>query len=136
MAGLLAGAQISIALIDDEESVVKYLRKRLERRGYHVDGYTDPEAALEDMVSGRIHWNAVIVDYMMPGIKGTALAQRMKKLQPYLCVIMITGLVDREALELRQDGQIDNILIKPVNFEELVAAIDKGYRRQLDMIEY
>lgn len=76
------------------------------------------------------------MDYMMPGIKGTALAQRMKKLQPYLCVIMITGLVDREALELRQDGQIDNILIKPVNFEELVAAIDKGYRRQLDMIEY
>ena len=136
MAGLLAGAQISIALIDDEESVVKYLRKRLERRGYHVDGYTDPEEALEDMVNGRIHWNAVIVDYMMPGIKGTALAQRMKKLQPYLCVIMITGLVDREALELRQDGQIDNILIKPVNFEELVAAIDKGYRRQLDMIEY
>ena len=128
--------QISIALIDDEESVVKYLRKRLERRGYHVDGYTDPEEALEDMVNGRIHWNAVIVDYMMPGIKGTALAQRMKKLQPYLCVIMITGLVDREALELRQDGQIDNILIKPVNFEELVAAIDKGYRRQLDMIEY
>ena len=99
-------------------------------------GYTDPEEALEDMVNGRIHWNAVIVDYMMPGIKGTALAQRMKKLQPYLCVIMITGLVDREALELRQDGQIDNILIKPVNFEELVAAIDKGYRRQLDMIEY
>ena len=128
--------QISIALIDDEESVVKYLRKRLERWGYHVDGYTDPEEALEDMVNGRIHWNAVIVDYMMPGIKGTALAQRMKKLQPYLCVIMITGLVDREALELRQDGQIDNILIKPVNFEELVAAIDKGYRRQLDMIEY
>ena len=101
-----------------------------------VEAYTDPEAAREDMVSGRIHWNAVIVDYMMPGIKGTALAQRMKKLQPYLCVIMITGLVDREALELRQDGQIDNILIKPVNFEELVAAIDKGYRRQLDMIEY
>lgn len=51
-------------------------------------------------------------------------------------MIMITGLVDREALELRQDGQIDNILIKPVNFEELVAAIDKGYHRQLDMIEY
>lgn len=35
-----------------------------------MDGYTDPEEALEDMVNGRIHWNAVIVDYMMPGIKG------------------------------------------------------------------
>ena len=113
---------------------MKYLRKRAWNGGGTMWTATDPEEGAEDMVNGRIHWNAVIVDYMMPGIKGTALAQRMKPAPP-LCVIMITGLVDREALELRQDGQIDNILIKPVNFEELVAAIDKGYQ-QLDMIEY
>ena len=49
---------------------------------------------------------------------------------------MITGLVDREALKLRQEGVVDNILIKPVNFDELVTVIDKGCRKQLDMIEY
>ena len=68
-----------------------------------MDGYTDPQEALDAMVSGSSDWNVVIVDYMMPGLKGTALAKRMKKLQPYLCIIMITGLVDREALKLRQD---------------------------------
>ena len=128
--------EISIALIDDEESVVKYLSKRLLRSGYRVDGYTDPQEALDAMVSGSSDWNVVIVDYMMPGLKGTALAKRMKKLQPYLCIIMITGLVDREALKLRQEGVVDNILIKPVNFDELVTVIDKGCRKQLDMIEY
>ncbi len=128
--------EVSIALIDDEESVVKYLNKRLLRSGYRVDGYTDPQEALDAMVSGSSDWNVVIVDYMMPGLKGTALAKRMKKLQPYLCIIMITGLVDREALKLRQEGVVDNILIKPVNFDELVTVIDKGCRKQLDMIEY
>lgn len=128
--------EVSIAVIDDEESVVKYLSKRLQRNGYRVDGYTDPQEALDAMVSGSSDWNVAIVDYMMPGLKGTALAKRMKKLQPYLCIVMITGLVDREALKLRQEGVVDNILIKPVNFDELAAAIDKGCRKQLGMIEY
>ncbi len=80
-----------ILLIDDEERVVKYLKKRLERKGYHVDGYTKPEEALNEIISRPDRWNVVIMDHMMPQYKGTVLAQRIKKLKPSMGMIMITG---------------------------------------------
>lgn len=59
---------------------MKYLRKRLlEQQGYRVDSYTDPEAALEGMVSSPdSHWNAVIVvNFADARDQENGLAQRM-----------------------------------------------------------
>ncbi|MCC8027812.1 MAG: response regulator [Clostridium sp.] len=118
-----------ILLIDDEERVVKYLKKRLERKGYHVDGYTKPEEALNEIISRPDRWNVVIMDHMMPQYKGTVLAQRIKKLKPSMGMIMITGLVEKDALEMRQEKILDSILIKPVDFDELLAAIERSVPR-------
>lgn len=117
--------EISILLVDDEERVVKYMAKRLERKGYRVDGYTDPKKALEALEENPNLWNVAVVDYMMPQFKGTALAQRIKIQRPDIGIIMITGLVESDALQMQQRGIISSILIKPVNFEELTMAIEQ-----------
>lgn len=131
-----AAPQVNVLLVDDEERVVKYLKKRLERKGYHVDGYTRPEEALNAVKDQPDRWNVVVMDNMMPQYKGTALAQRIKKLRPSMGIIMITGLIEKEALEMRQEKILDSILIKPVDFEEMLAAIERSasgsaVRRQL-----
>lgn len=122
--------KLSLVLIDDEERVVRYLTKRLERKGYRVDGYTDPANAIRDMESSPGRWNVAVIDYMMPQFKGTALAQRMKIRQPGMGIIMITGLVETSALQMWKDGVIECILVKPVNFDELFRAIDQAASRQ------
>lgn len=117
---------ISLLLVDDEERVVKYLSKRLERRGFQVEGCTGPEEALAVLENNPGRFQVMVVDYMMPGYKGTVLAGRVKRLQPCLGIVMITGLVEADALQMNQDGVIAAILRKPVNFEELVEAISQA----------
>ncbi len=114
---------VSVLLIDDDERVVKYYKKRLSRRGYCVDGYTDPGEALKALEEQPGRWNVAIVDYMMPQLKGTVLAQRIRLNQPEIGIIMITGLVESAALHMYQRGVVDKILVKPVKFEELSAEI-------------
>lgn len=117
---------ISLILVDDEERVVKYLSKRLERRGFQVEGYTSPAEALAVLENSPGRFQVMVVDYMMPGYKGTVLAGRVKRRQPYLGIVMITGLVEADALQLNQDGVIDAILRKPVDFEQLVEAVGQA----------
>ncbi|MEG1145117.1 MAG: ATP-binding protein [Clostridium sp.] len=115
---------ISLLLVDDDSHVLGYLKKRLTHKGYRVDAYTDPQKAMDAMKQQPNRWDAAVLDYMMPLYKGTTLAQHMKKLHPTVGIIMITGMVERDALQLKLDGIIDHIIIKPVKFEELLTSID------------
>lgn len=117
---------ISVLLVDDEDRIIRYMKKRLERKGYRVDGYVNPMEALDAIVQNPERWNVAVVDYMMPQLKGTTLAQRMKIQKPDMGIVMITGLVESDALQMRQAGVVGEILLKPVNFDELTAAIEKA----------
>ena len=117
---------ISMLLVDDEERIIRYMKKRLERKGYRVDGYVNPMEALDAIVQNPERWNVAVVDYMMPQLKGTTLAQRMKIQKPDMGIVMVTGLMESDALQMRQAGVIDEILLKPVNFDELTAAIERA----------
>ena len=110
--------------------MVKYFKKRLEKRGYCVDGYTDPEEALKVLEEQPGRFHVAIVDYMMPQLKGTVLAQRIRMSQPAMGIIMITGLVESAALHMYQKGVVDKILVKPVSFEELSEEIARLAFRQ------
>ena len=122
--------EVSVLLVDDEERVVKYFKKRLTKRGYCVDGYTDPEEALKALEEQPCRFHVAIVDYMMPQLKGTVLAQRIRMNQPGMGIIMITGLVESAALHMYQKGVVDKILVKPVSFEELSDEIARLAFRQ------
>lgn len=117
---------ISLLLVDDDERIIRYMKKRLERKGYRVDGYVNPMEALDAIVQNPERWNVAVVDYMMPQLKGTTLAQRMKIQKPDMGIVMVTGLVESDALQMRQAGVVDEILLKPVKFDELTAAIERA----------
>lgn len=114
----------SLLLVDDEEPVARYLARRLERKGYQVEGYSDPGAALEAVERNPGKWQGAIVDYMMPSCKGTVLARRMRLLQPDMGIILITGFLESEAVQMWKEGGLDRIVVKPVDFGELLEAVE------------
>ncbi|WP_312645690.1 ATP-binding protein [Hydrogenoanaerobacterium sp.] len=116
---------IHLLLVDDEIKVVNYLKKRLKRYGYQVYAYTDAEEALAAFNQSPDKWDLLIVDYTMPKYKGTVLVQRMKKVCPSLPVILITGLVEKDAIQMKQAKLLDQILIKPLEFDELLQSINQ-----------
>lgn len=117
--------QFSLLVVDDEVRVAKYLKKRLSHEGHTVEIYSDPEMALADFAYAPNSWDLLIVDYTMPKYKGTELAQRMKAINPALLVVLITGLVERDALEMQQTKIIDEIVAKPLDFAKLLSVVTR-----------
>ena len=49
----------------------------------------------------------------------------MRSENPALSVILMTGLVERDAVQMQQEGLIDEIFLKPLDYSKLVAKIDE-----------
>ena len=125
------GAQQPILLVDDEERVARYLKRRLTRSGYQVDMFTDAQEALDAFLRTPNRWRLALVDGTMPKYKGTALIQRMLSENPNLAAILMTGLVERDAVQMQQEGLIDELFLKPLDYAKLTEKI-----RELLAVEY
>jgi two-component system NtrC family response regulator len=122
---------IKVLLIDDEETLLEYLSKRLLREGFTVkatfSGTEAVEAAADD------YFDVAVVDLKMPGMDGVETQKRLKKLQPYLQCIVLTGhgSVDSALESGHQDAF--KYLLKPVDYENLVDTIREAYSKKLEI---
>ncbi len=110
-----------LLLLDDEESLIKWLSYALEMRGYAVLATTEYEAALTKIKNEQ--FDCVISDIRMPGIDGFEFLRRVRKIYPHLPVIFITAYGSMEsAINAIRDRASDYIL-KPFSIDELVMRI-------------
>jgi len=122
---------IRVLLIDDEEILVKYLSKRLEREGFAVKAVFSGEQGLE--AAAHEDFDVVVVDLKMPGMDGIEMQQELKKIKPLVQVIVLTGhgAIDT-ALESGKQGAF-SYLIKPTEYSELVKTIKDAYGKKLEL---
>ncbi len=106
-----------ILVVDDEIAIGNLLRKFLGSKGFEVHLAIDGEAAIAAVKELRPH--IVFLDIMMPGMGGLEALKEIKRIDPGVGVIMVTGVSDEElakrAIEL---GAFDYIT-KPVDFDHL-----------------
>jgi signal transduction histidine kinase/DNA-binding response OmpR family regulator len=81
---------LRILLVDDEELVRNATLEMLESGGHEVDGAASAAAALQ-ILRQRRDYDALIVDYMMPGLNGVALVSEARAITPDLPALLITG---------------------------------------------
>ena len=80
----------TILLVDDEELVRESTADMLDRLGYDVVQAGDGAGALE-LLAGSTTIDALITDYLMPGMTGRELAEQARRNRPDLPVLLITG---------------------------------------------
>lgn len=78
-----------ILCVDDEPAVLKPMEIMLQRRGFHVVPARDGAAAVE--LFRQIKFDAVILDYSMPGMSGGEVARRLRQKSPTIPIILHTG---------------------------------------------
>lgn len=110
-----------VLIVDDEEPIRKFLRRRLEGWGYRVGEASDATGALEMMLAEPA--GIAVVDIRMPGRDGLWLLERIREKWPKAAVIMATGADDVASIEQsRKLGAVDYVL-KPFDRELLRQAM-------------
>jgi DNA-binding NtrC family response regulator len=115
-----------VLLVDDEKDFLDVLIRRLSKRDLKVDGVSSGEDALQYLQGRPI--DVAVLDVKMPGMDGLTLLREIKKLNPLIEVIMLTGHASLEvALEGMRSGAFD-YLMKPAEINELLYKIQDAHR--------
>lgn len=106
---------IRVLLVDDEQDLVEFLAQRLLRKGITVTATTSGPEALEAV--RRQAFDVAVVDLKMPLMDGVEVLRRVKEMQPYLEVIMLTGHGSAESAHAA--GRLDafRYVMKPCDYE-------------------
>ncbi|MDO9225077.1 MAG: PAS domain S-box protein [Pseudomonadota bacterium] len=115
-----------VLIVDDETAILKLLCGCLEAMGWRVSGFASPRQALAVFRDALDDFVAVISDQTMPGMTGGDLIRSIHELRPHLPAILCTGYSDGlDEATARQQG-IRRLLLKPVDGDELLAALEQA----------
>jgi two-component system, response regulator RegA len=117
-----------LLLVDDEDFFREATARQLTVRGFQVLTADCGETAVVLTKSERPE--VVILDQEMPGMRGPETFIEIKKIDPLIEVIVLTGNTSVDnAIEMMQQGTFD-YLMKPVNIDELLYKIEDAYTRK------
>ncbi|MEF8824677.1 MAG: response regulator [Desulfohalobiaceae bacterium] len=123
--------KVKILLVDDDQTLLEYLAKRLQREGLSARPTFSGEEALEVVVDED--FDVAVVDLKMPGMDGVETQRRLKEVLPLLQCVVLTGYSSIDsALKSGQQGAYD-YLFKPVDYESLVASIREAFERKREL---
>jgi DNA-binding response OmpR family regulator len=121
-----------VLLVEDESSIASFIRRGLIFEGFEVDVAADGHRAL-DMIRERPP-DVLVLDRMLPGVDGIEIARRLRAAEQVddkgrLPIIMLTAKETVQDRILGLDAGADDYLVKPFDFNELLARIRALLRR-------
>jgi DNA-binding response OmpR family regulator len=114
-----------LLIVDDEYDIVQVLKLGLQQNGFLVDGFTNPQEALQSFKSNADSYCLLLSDVRMPGLSGMQLARKIKETNPNVKVVLITAfeIKDNEFSKVFPSTQVDGFIQKPVRIRELTDKI-------------
>jgi FixJ family two-component response regulator len=120
----------TVAIVDDDPRIRVSVGDLLESAGFTAKAFFSAEDFLGACDQRKI--SCLIVDMRMPGISGLQLLEKMKKDQPDLPVVIVTGHDDDNIQERALSGGAAAFFLKPFNGVELLKTVE-GVSRQFNV---
>jgi HD-like signal output (HDOD) protein/CheY-like chemotaxis protein len=116
-----------ILFVDDEPAILSGLRRSLRsmRNEWEMTFAQSGEEAAEHLEASD--FDVVVTDMRMPGMDGVELLARVKRDQPQIVRIVLSGHTDRASI-MKATGVAHQYLAKPTDPDELVGAIKRAGR--------
>lgn len=127
------GCSSRILLVDDETDLVEFLARRLLRRGCTVTATNSGHEAIEAVKAQT--FDIAILDLNMPEMDGLEVLERIRTIQPYLEVIMLTGHGSPNSALQAGRLQAYRYLLKPCGIEDLMAQIQDASEHREKVLE-
>jgi len=118
-----------VLVVEDEESIRKFIKINLDRAGYTVLEAPTGEEGLE--IAGKEAIDIVVLDVMLPGIDGFEVCRSLRKDYPHLGIIMLTAKSQDIDKIMGLEYGTDDYMTKPFNPTELVLRV-KSLERRLE----
>ena len=116
---------LKVLVVDDEEDIVEVIQDRLEAYGFTVATAGNGSEALKKLSSEK--FDGIFLDVKMPEMGGIEALEEIRKRDKKIPIIIITSSSTREAaIEAIAKGASEYVL-KPFEWEELKAKIEKVY---------
>jgi len=126
-------AAYKILFVDDEENVLKAMRRIFRQENYTLLTASSGPEALKLLQKEPVH--VVISDYRMPEMTGAQLLLKIKELYPQTIRIMLTGYADVNAvMGAVNEGAVYKFITKPWNDDDLRLTVSLALE-QYDLIE-
>ncbi|MDX2240246.1 MAG: two-component system response regulator RppA [Leptolyngbyaceae cyanobacterium bins.302] len=120
---------MKILLVEDEPDLGAAIHRVLHRERYIVDWVQDGTEAWHYLDRPQVEYKLAILDWMVPGITGIELCQRLRSRNNPLPILMLTARDRMEDKVAGLDAGADDYLVKPFGMAELLARIRALQRR-------
>ena len=108
-----------VLVVDDRATDRETLRAVLEERGYEVSEAQDGAQAVS--MAAERHYKVILMDVMMPSMDGYTACEEIRKIDPQVKIIFITGYALEDAAKEALRAGAYTVVTKPVGPEQLLA---------------
>ncbi len=122
----------NILIIEDEESIVHFIKNRLDSKVYNVDIALDGKSALEFIKAKE--YDLVTLDIMLPHVDGFTLCNSIRNQSKKTLIIMISALDTEDFKTKGYNYGIDDYIAKPFSAKELSLKIKSLLKRRDELI--
>lgn len=128
---MILGKNYRILIVDDEEDITNVMKQGLEKEGFQIDVFNDPERALSNFKAGK--YDLLLLDIRMPKMNGFQLYRELRKIddKAKICFITAFEIYYDEFRRVFPKVRVNCFVRKPVGIQEL----SKIIREELELEE-
>ncbi len=120
---------MKILWIDDEIKELKSVVELLESEGFTVDCVDNGLEGIEKVKENT--YDFILLDYKMPQMNGIETLKVISSIKPNIPVIMLTMITDKEIIEKAIGNDVNDYILKPVQFHQIIAIANKIRREEI-----
>lgn len=119
---------MKVLIVEDDEKLRRLLELEFSHENFEVKTSEFGEDAV--YIYEKFKPDVVILDIMLPDIDGTEVAKKIRKIDPGAGIIMLTALGETKNKVEGLESGADDYVVKPFDFEELLARVKALLRRK------
>lgn len=116
-----------ILVVEDDEDLLRSVSTALREAGHEVEAMGDGAAGDARIAEGGL--DAVVLDWMLPGMSGLEVCRRARQSGSDAAIVMLTARDEVGDRVLGLDSGADDYLVKPFSVAELLARVRSVTRR-------
>jgi two-component system cell cycle sensor histidine kinase/response regulator CckA len=123
---VMPGSEGTILVVDDDRSVLGILDQALRTAGYRVLMADSGRSAIDVYQNAGEPIHLLLTDVIMPDLTGPVVAERLRRHQPGLQVLFISGFHDADLVQRFVTSRGFTLLPKPFTIEALLRVVDEA----------